>query len=225
MLCENIQRSGLKTGTCIAVVFSSTSSKMGRLIRFVTKYQYNHVSLSLEEDLHRLYSFARYCKNAPLVGGFVEESILRYIAHTPVPVKICKIPLSAEDYRQITECIAEIRSNSREYIYNSFSAALVPVHRKLLIPKAYTCLEFVQFILSQCHFENGIRSELFISMPELEQALSQYTVYEGVMPDSVEDAVWENDRYCLRINSLSVCASTVKHFGKLICRSFCRSKA
>ena len=62
----------------IYIVFSSTPTGMGRLIRLATRNQYNHVSLSFESDIQKLYSFARYHRTIPLYGGFVVESVLRY---------------------------------------------------------------------------------------------------------------------------------------------------
>ena len=87
----------------IYIMFSSTPSKMGSFIRFMTGNKYNHVSLSFREDLGHLYSFARYYKNTPFVGGFVEESVLRYflLGSETVRVKICKIPISDEKYSSL----------------------------------------------------------------------------------------------------------------------------
>ena len=66
----------------IYVIFLQTPFKIGKLIRFVTNYKYNHTSISFSENADVLYSFARYNKNSPFVGGFVEESPLRYIKDT-----------------------------------------------------------------------------------------------------------------------------------------------
>ena len=53
------------------IMLSRTDTGMGRLIRFFTRYDYNHVSLSLDPRLHSWVSFARYAVDVPLAGGFV----------------------------------------------------------------------------------------------------------------------------------------------------------
>ena len=62
----------------VYIVFSATPTGMGRLIRKATRNRYNHVSLSLSRDIHKMYTFARLHRTIPLYGGFVVESILRY---------------------------------------------------------------------------------------------------------------------------------------------------
>ena len=55
------------------VVFSATPYRMGKLIRFVTREPYNHVAISTEASLTRMYSFARRFYRTPFYGGFVTE--------------------------------------------------------------------------------------------------------------------------------------------------------
>ncbi len=57
----------------IYVILSATPTKMGKMIRTLTRYELNHASISLTEDLTEMYSFARYRAVNPLVGGFVKE--------------------------------------------------------------------------------------------------------------------------------------------------------
>lgn len=206
--------------TCIYIMFSSTSSKMGWFIRFMTRCRYNHVSLSLEKDMHKMYSFARYYKNIPLAGGFVEESSLRYLNqyNDPALVKICKIPVSQDKYDKVIKCINDIQDSSEQYIYNTFSAALVPVHKKLQIDKAYTCLEFVSLVLDKCQIENGISSNKFYSIEDLEQLFSKYMVFNGSMSEFAQFADWGNDCYYIEKNWFIVCISTIRHFRTLFHR-------
>ena len=61
------------------VMISKTNTKMGNFIRFFTRYDYNHVSLSLDKELKSFVSFARIVQDAPLYGGFVTESFERFL--------------------------------------------------------------------------------------------------------------------------------------------------
>ena len=80
----------------IYLVFSSTQNKMGQMIRSITKFEYNHVSISVDE-MKTLYSFARYYRDTPLSGGFVRESHARYLCEKhPAKVAICAIEVTNE---------------------------------------------------------------------------------------------------------------------------------
>ena len=46
----------------IYVVLSDSGSVVSKLLRLFTKAKYNHVSLSLREDLSEMYSFGRRWK-------------------------------------------------------------------------------------------------------------------------------------------------------------------
>ena len=57
------------------VVFSTTPFKIGKFIRFITGYNYNHVSVSLNKDLKKMYSVGRLNPYNTIIGGFVHESL------------------------------------------------------------------------------------------------------------------------------------------------------
>ena len=59
----------------VYIVLTDTGSVFTRMIKFFTRKPYNHVSISLDEDLETLYSFGRLKPRNPFFGGFVEEKI------------------------------------------------------------------------------------------------------------------------------------------------------
>jgi len=205
----------------IYIVFSSTSTKMGSFIQFITRYKYNHVSLSFDKNINTMYSFARYNKCIPLVGGFVEESVLRYFDENKkwAQVKICEIPISEEKYIKLKEYIKEIKTKSDEYIYNSFSAALVPIHKKIEIKNSFTCLEFINFILGEFNIEISVKSKKFFSVYDLDCLLSKHLVYEGSLDSHAVINGWGND--CFNFNQSNAASATIKtanHFKRLLVR-------
>ena len=74
----------------VYVIVSATELKTGKIIRFFTRYKYNHVSITLYEDLRYMYSFSRYYKKPSLYAGFVKELMLRY---KDSKIKVYKIPI------------------------------------------------------------------------------------------------------------------------------------
>ena len=85
----------------IYVVLSCTNTFLGKLIRFFSNYNFNHISLSSTSSLQPLYSFARYNYNSPIVGGFVEESIHRYLFYKKnTKIRIYKIEVDEKTFEK-----------------------------------------------------------------------------------------------------------------------------
>ena len=193
----------------IYIVFSKTSSKMGKCIRFVTRNQYNHVSIAFSPELEVMYSFARYNINSPFVGGFVMETQQRYFAcEKPVEIKICKVPVSAERYSVIQHIIENFYTQRDEMIYNSLNAILSVFHREYKLENAYTCIEFAAFVLEM---------EGICSIEEMEQELQESVVYEGVwtLEEEINEGKKEIDDYFTVKSKRQVCSQTAVHFYRI----------
>lgn len=163
------------------VVFSATPLKIGSIIRAITRGEYNHVALSFEKDLSKLYSYARYHKSTPFYGGFVEEGAARYKHKNKVAkIYVCAIPLPDAVYGEIRERIAAMQAAPERYKYNMFSAAAVPVSKRIHIDGCYTCVEFVTSILSMVF--SDISNHEFYTIEALRKRLAKYFIYKGPFP-------------------------------------------
>ena len=204
----------------IYVIFSNTHTRIGALIRFITRNQYNHVSIAIEDDLNTMYAFTRYHKNTPFVAGFSEESPLRYCSCDDeiTNVKICKMPVSDEKYRNISEYLSSFQRNSDKYLYNLFSAALYPTGLRLQIPNSYTCLEFAIHILSTFYIADGVYDHRFYKIIELECLLDRYMMYEGDLSGIAHPDGWGNDVYPMYIRRKVKVFSSAKRMGRLFYR-------
>lgn len=204
----------------IYIVLSSTSGRMGRFIRFATGYFYNHVSVSLEPDIKTLYSFARYYKNTPLFGGFVEESIMRYGSlEETASIKIFRIPVTETQYSEVGTGINQLKEESEKYIYNTISALLAPVHRSVSICNAYTCVEFMVNLLWLSGIDMGIYPGAFHTIEELGEHLEYLTVYEGPASEYMIQGEWGRDNFCIKKSKIFYIKGTAKNFGRLIIRA------
>ena len=213
MLACNDQKS-------VYIIFSHTHTRIGALIRLVTRHEYNHVSVALDGDFKTMYSFTRYYKNAPFVAGFSEESPLRYCSNTDevTNVKVCKIPVSAEKHAQISEYLRAVQRDSDKYLYNLFSAALYPAGRRVQIRNSYTCIEFAIHVLSTFYVADGIYDHRFYKIIELENLLDRYKMYEGDLSGIAHPDGWGNDGYQVYIRRRTLMFSSAKRLGRLFKR-------
>ena len=137
----------------IYIIISRTPTKFGGLIRKIAKQEYNHASIVLDDNFEYIYAFARKKHNAPLLGGLVRESLDRFTLRrdTSVPVMVFKIPVTTEQYINIKSIINEMLDN-KKYVYNLFSVFLYPIFKGFTVKNAFSCIEFVAYILQYLGF-------------------------------------------------------------------------
>ncbi|MBR3978801.1 MAG: hypothetical protein IKJ94_04170 [Oscillospiraceae bacterium] len=169
----------------IYVIFSATPNKIGRFIRIFTAESYNHVSIALEQDLQQMYSFGRRNYYTPFWGGFVKETLSRYhIKNQSAQVRICRLPVSDEQYRHLKETLVQMEAQQDKLLYNHLSAMIYPVRWKFKVKDAYTCVEFCTQILQELGFID--KEKGFYSMEDLIKALEPYQIYKGAMPENAQ---------------------------------------
>ena len=195
----------------IYIVFSATPTGMGSVIRKATRNRYNHVSLSLSRDIHKMYSFARLHRTIPLYGGFVAESILRYQSFAgEAKVKICRVEVPEPRFTYLRNYLERLWSEREEYI-----ALASLIHLRPAISKAYTCVTFVQGILARYGLA-GVTETDIPTVRAVERRLAPYTVYEGPAPASSQD--WGEDAYPVQTTTRYAVYTTARHFGRLALR-------
>ena len=197
----------------IYIVFSATPTGMGKLIRGATRNRYNHVSLSLSRDIHKMYTFARLHRTIPLYGGFVVESILRYQSFAGAArVKICRVEVPELQLTWLHNCLDRLWNEREEYIYNTPAALASLVHLRPAISKAHTCVTFVQSVLSRYQLA-GVTEADSPTVRSLERRLTPYVIYEGPAPAASGE--WGEDAYPMETTTRYAVYTTARHFGRL----------
>ena len=197
----------------IYIVFSATPTGMGRLIRKATRNRYNHVSLSLSRDIHKMYTFARLHRTIPLYGGFVAESILRYQSFAGAArVKVCRVEVPAPELADLHSHLERLWNQREEYIYNTPAALTSLVHLRPVIFRAYTCVTFVQELLARYGLARVSQSDP-PTVRALEDRLAPCVIYEGPAPACGGE--WGEDLYPLETTTRFAVYTTARHFGRL----------
>ncbi len=144
------------------VMISSTNTKMGNFIRFFTRYEYNHVSLSIDKDLKNFVSFGRIVNDAPLYGGFVNETIERYMYRgKSSKVRLFCLDIDEKKYNALLELFRDADNPNSGLIYNYFDALATPLGLQVKVKGAYTCLGFANAVLgTNCKSIKALNKEL-----------------------------------------------------------------
>ncbi len=198
----------------IYIAFFVTNTNIGKMIRLFTRNKFSHVTLAFDRNLNQMYSFARYHVNSPIRGGFVIEEPARYLYNeNDATVKLCRIPVTENEYNRILKEVTYFKENREKMIYNTLNAVLSLLKKQVTIKDAYTCLEFVNYIL---------RLSDILVIRELERKFQKYVIYQGSFRELAnwEQSYMDETDYFERRHALGVVRDTVGHFTKVAYR-FC----
>ncbi|MBQ6848216.1 MAG: hypothetical protein IJO62_04830 [Clostridia bacterium] len=161
----------------IYIVISQTGTILSRILKLITHKEYNHVSLSLADDLHLMYSFGRKNPYCVFPAGFVTESASfgTFKRFSNTKVIVLKTFITQNKYDELYSFINYMVSNPTLYRYNYlglYFAALKICHRA---ENRYYCSEFVRDILIKYDvkgaddLEKIVHPMSFVSLPDTER--------------------------------------------------------
>ena len=198
------------------LMISRTNTGIGRIIRTVSRYPYNHVSLSLDPDLKHWVSFARYVQDIPLYGGFIAETPERYLAGSEdIQVRIFRLEIEESRAQKLEVLFSHAGDQDYGLIYNTYDAIAGALGRRRPIPNAYTCLSFACAVLDlPCR-----------SIQELDRTLTPWLHYHGSLSGLVVDSGRREDAYFASLGLLRGSWNTAKHFARLSGRVIRRNQS
>ena len=167
------------------IVISQTGTVLSRILRMLTRKEYNHASISLARDLHIMYSFGRKNPYNPFFGGFVRESASfgTFKRFSNTKIIVIKVDVSQNEYNAIRRLIDEMVSAPQVYGYNYLGLCLAAFKICFRSDNRYYCSEFVRDVLVKSGVNGAdklnaiIHPMHFLEMPNTE------TVYRGKLSD------------------------------------------
>ena len=192
------------------ILVSQTNTGIARLIRGVSRYPYNHVSVTLDPGLRRWYSFARYVQDAPFFGGLVSESVERLCDPTgDIQVRAYRVEIPERKARELEQLLELADKPESGLLYNHFDALACACGTRLPLPGCHTCLSFACELLDQQH----------VSIASLCEALENCCFYEGSLRKLVEVTDSREDPYFVPAGMISGTARSLAQLGRLSART------
>ena len=137
-------------GKSVYIVLSQTGTMFSRALKFFTRAEYNHASISLTPDLNKMYSFGRLNPYNPFVGGFVEEGKNKgtFKRFDKTKAMVLQLKVTEYAYKNIKFFIEYFINHRVEFHYNYLGVlfACFKLHHKS--SKRFYCSEFVNVVLS-----------------------------------------------------------------------------
>lgn len=145
----------------IYLVLTSTGTILSRIVKFYTKDEFGHSSISLDKELQQMYSFGRLNPYNPFLGGFVHEYIDKgtFKRFYKTTAKIYELNIEDEQYEKMNKLIDHFSKNKDNYKFNSSGLFAIALNKRIRREKYFYCAEFVKYILE----ESGLKLDL----PEL----------------------------------------------------------
>lgn len=179
----------------VYIIISKTYTRFGGVIRAIGRVRYNHTSIVLDEDFKEIYAFARQRHKVLLTGRLVKENVSRFTfdKRSDVDVAVFKIPVTDEQYARIKEIVDKVYRDP-DYIYNLFSVLTYPLTKGISVYKAFTCIEFVMYLLKEIGYD--FKKPLPAYKPDdLLVLLSKEKIYQGNLLDILEEKQAQTDYF------------------------------
>lgn len=172
----------------IYIVVSQTGTVVSRLIRILTKAQYNHASISLDSELTRMYSFGRIFTHNPVLAGFVKENpkkgVFKKCKNTKI--KIMRIDVSPEVYESTEALLEDMYRNRRKYHYNYIGLLTAYWEKPFHIGNNFYCSEFVKEVLIRENIVDAKDFDEVVKPIDFLEIKDRQDVYEGYLKDYVK---------------------------------------
>jgi hypothetical protein len=152
----------------IYIVLTKSKTKVARLIRFFSKNDYSHVSLSCDEMLHLMYSFSRDYTRIPIPAHFNIERIDKAVfgKYDDIPCEVYRIPVTEEQLAGTMRLINHFCDNRMEYRYDLVALLLMGMNIPYQRRNRFVCSVWVGFVLGKSGVEHNINKHPALVEPE-----------------------------------------------------------
>lgn len=165
----------------IYVILMHTHTIPSRIIKAVTKYEYSHVGISLEENCNTIYSFGRVNAHSILHAGFCIErrdgEFFKTFHRTEC--KIFEVSITEEQYEKVEKMLDYMVMNKKQYKYDYFG--IIP--RFLGIPvtlkNRYVCSYFVALILAKAKIHRFNKKTCMVKPQDFSNIRKFHEIYKG----------------------------------------------
>lgn len=169
--------------TYIYLVFTKTNTWLSRLIGYVSKIEYPHASISLDNSFTRMYSFGRIDPDNPFSGGFTEENLFEglYKKSGDCRCMIYRLKVNHTQYSAVQAEVSEFISSRDVYRYNLMGLLGVWFNIPIKRRNHYFCSQFVSEILIRSCLLHDEKIPELIRTNDLYTIKNKELIYEGLV--------------------------------------------
>lgn len=142
----------------IYIVLTHSGSLLSRTIKFVKKYEYTHVSISLDKELNKMYSFGRLYPYNTFIAGFVQESPKygTFKRFSKTKTKIFCLNITEEQYKKLKKIIKYFERKRKNYKFNAIGLFSVALNLRIKKENKFYCAEFIKYALEKANIKTNL---------------------------------------------------------------------
>ena len=167
----------------VYLILSNSYSFPSKVLKYCSGNELNHLSISLDKDLNRMYSFGRKNINNFLIGGFIEEGLdTKYIVHFPnTYCEVYSLDIDDTCYDILYNMLNNFKLNKNKYSYNFVGILFGKFRYNYIRSSSYYCSQFVFYLLKECGI---IDKDLNYLLPsDLKNIKNLDLIYKGNLSD------------------------------------------
>ena len=155
---------------------------MSNIIKYYTKDEFSHVSIALDADLEKMYSFGRLNPYNPFWGGFVHEELHKgtFKRFRKTRAEVYSLFVDDEQYSKIEKRIEYFQEYKDKYKFNVAGLFGVSIKKIVRRKNSFYCAEFVRHIMKF----SGIKTDVLPQIIKPEDFLKFNGLkleYEGLL--------------------------------------------
>ena len=171
----------------IFIVLSTSGTKCSKFLKLMSdrkaeyKTEFTHVSISFEDDLSTLHSFARRGMYVPFIAGYIEEHPNKGILNKYNPMcEVLTLEINHEKYLKLLELVSEFNRNPLKYKYNFIGLICLYFKIPHKLHRHFTCTEFVAWLLGNIDISPNVDKDVSLIVPnDYYKIPSVKSVYRG----------------------------------------------
>lgn len=143
----------------VSIILVSGNSILGNIIKKVQRNEFSHASISLDDNLNRIYSFNR--RNG--FNGLSYESIKQYAKDGVDKIGVYTFLVSNEIYKQLEKTLDNFNLFINKTKYSILNLLTIPLNIPLDMDMKMVCSEFVDKLLKSANIDITNKKSMFVS--------------------------------------------------------------
>ena len=163
----------------IYIILSYTGTIMSKIVKLYTRYEYSHVSIALDKNIDKMYSFGRKNIYNIFDAGFVTENkhSTFYKKFKNTKCVILEVSVTEKQYVELSNILKTYEEHKDNYKYDLIGVFLRPFNIKFDRKNYFYCTKFVKEVLEDSNiykFDNDfVKPSYFMDIP------NKNIIYEG----------------------------------------------
>lgn len=165
----------------IYILLMHTRTIPAKLIKFVTRFEYSHVGISLDENCDVIYSFGRRKFNSILNSGFsIEHKDGEFFKKfNQTKCKIYEKEVSDKQYEDLKKIFNKMKENIDDYSYDFIGIVPRFFGMPLILKNKYVCSYFVASVLEKANICKFNKKVYFVKPKDFENMKEFNEIYKG----------------------------------------------